>query len=281
MTLRQAIAAAAEQMALDPDLAPTAARDAELLLLHTLALPRTAVYTDAARALTAAEQTAFASAIARRLAHEPVQYIRGTQEFFGFALHVTPATLIPRPETELLVEAALAHLPRERPLRLADVGTGSGAIAIAVAWHLPQAVVVALDHSPAALEIARENARTHGVLDRIRFRHADLLSAEPGPFDAILANLPYVPESDRAGLHPQVRDHEPPSALFGGGTDGLDLYRRLIPQAASSLAPGGLLALEFGAGQRDKLAHLLASWRDPRFLDDLQAIARVALAVHP
>ena len=280
MILRQAIFEAAQEFARDPHLAPTAARDAELLLLHTLALPRTALYTAPARALTAAEQTAFARITARRLAHEPVQYITGTQEFFGLALHVTPATLIPRPETELLVEAALARLPRDRLLRLTDVGTGSGAIAIAVAKHLPHATIVALDQSPAALEVARENARTHGVLDRIRFCHADLLSAEPGPFDAILANLPYVPESDRAGLHPQVRDHEPASALFAGA-DGLDLYRRLIPQAARGLAPGGLLALEFGAGQRDDLAHLLAGWRDLRFLDDLQTVPRVALASRP
>ena len=280
MTLREALTQGTERLQHDPDLAPTSARDAQLLLLHTLTLPRTALYTDPTLALTAAQQTAFRNTLDRRLAHEPIQYITGVQEFFGLPLQVTPATLIPRPETELLVEAALAHLPRHQPLRLADVGTGSGAIAIAVAKHLPHATVVALDQSPAALEVARENARTHGLADRIRFRHADLLSAEPGPFDAILANLPYVPESDRAGLHPQVRDHEPPTALFAGA-DGLDLYRRLIPQTALVLAHDGLLALEFGAGQRDSLAHLLVGWRDVRFLDDLQAIPRVALAIHP
>lgn len=278
MTLRQAISEAVEQLARNPHLAPTAARDAELLLLHATALPRTALYINPARALTTEQQEAFAGAIARRLAHEPLQYITGTQEFFGLALRVTPATLIPRPETELLVEAVLDGVPHDRPVAIADVGTGSGAIAIALAFRLPEARLVAVDLSEAALGVAGENARTHGVDDRIRFTHADLLAAEPGPFDAVVANLPYVPEADRSTLHPQVREHEPPTALFAG-QDGLDAYRRLIPQAANVLAAGGLLAVEFGAGQREGLANLLLTgWQSVRFLDDLQGIPRVCLA---
>lgn len=277
MTLREALTQATEQLRQSPDLAPTASRDAELLLLHTLALPRTILYIDPHRSLDPAQHSAFTAAIVRRLAHEPIQYITATQEFFGLALRVTPATLVPRPETELLVEAALARLPKDRSLRLADIGTGSGAIAIALATHLPLAEILALDLSPAALAIARENAQTHQVANRIHFHQADLLTQQPGPFDAILANLPYIPDTDRATLHPQVRDHEPATALFAG-PDGLDLYRRLIPQAAPALAPRGLLALEFGFGQQATLAHLLTGWRDLKFLDDLQGIPRVALA---
>ncbi len=277
MTIREALTQATEQLSHDRDLVPTASRDAELLLLHTLALPRTILYIDPYRSLTPVQHSAFTAAIDRRLAYEPIQYITGTQEFFGLALRVAPATLIPRPETELLVEAALARLPKDRPLRLADIGTGSGAIAIALATHLPLAEVFALELSPAALVIAHENAQTHQVADRILFRQADLLTQQPGPFDAILANLPYIPDADRSLLHPQVRDHEPAAALFSG-PDGLDLYRRLIPQAAAALAPGGLLGLEFGLGQRDTLADLLTGWRDLEFLDDLQGIPRIALA---
>ena len=280
VTLRQAVSEAAGQLARDPYLAPTAARDAELLLLHVLSLPRTALYTDPARLLTADQQAAFATAIKRRLAHEPVQYIIGSQEFFGLALRVTPATLIPRPETELLVEAVLSRLPADSAIAMADVGTGSGAVAVALASRLPKARFVATDLSEAALGIAEENARTHGVADRIRFVHADLLASQPGPFDAIAANLPYVPETDRAGLHPQVREYEPATALFAG-SDGLDLYRRLLPQAMQALVPAGLLALEFGAGQRDAFTDLLAGWRDVEFLDDLQGIPRIALARRP
>lgn len=283
MTLRQAMEAATRQLRTSPDLASTAARDAELLLLHTLALPRTAIYAHADRHLTSHEQLLYTALIDRRLAHEPIQYILGTQEFFGLALRVTPATLIPRPETELLVEAVLSHLPPRQPISLADVGTGSGAIAIALATHLPEARITAIDLSEAALRIARENAQTHGVLDRICFVHADLLAdvAPPShPLDAIVSNPPYIPERDRPTLHPQVREHEPSTALFAG-TDGLDIYRRLIPQAALALAPEGLLAMEFGAGQRAGLAYLLAGWRDLRFLDDLQRIPRVALAHRP
>ena len=284
MTLREALIQAVERLDRNADLAATANRDAELLLLHTLALPRTALYTDPTRPLTPAEHTAFAIAITRRLAHEPIQYITGTQEFFGLPLRVTPATLIPRPETELLVEAVLAHLPTDRDLHLADVGTGSGAIAIALAVHRPRAHILAIDLSPGALAIARENVLARHLAGRIHFRQSDLLAdveaARLDPFDAVVANLPYIPDAERAALHPQVREHEPATALFAG-TDGLDLVRRLIPQAALALAPSGLLALEFGLGQREALALLLSGWRDLRFLDDLQHIPRVALATRP
>ena len=283
MTLRQAVCAARDQFASVDDLAPTAAQDAELLLLHTLSLPRTTIYAYPGRLLNAREQSAFAAAVARRLQHEPVQYITGEQEFYGLPLLVSAAVLIPRPETELLVEAALDRLPADRPIRLADVGTGSGAIAVAIASRMPQVSITALDLSPLALAIARQNADRHHVTARIHFLESDLFAALPRgtrPFNVILSNPPYIPELDRASLHPQVRDFEPSGALFAGER-GLSLYERLIPQALDHLAPAGLLAMELGAGQQDALTALLRDWKAVQFLNDLQSIPRVVLARRP
>ena len=280
MNLREAVAWGAGRLGEIPDLQETAARDAELLLLHVLGLERVALYRDPDRALRDHEQQAFAEALERRRLSEPVQYITGRQEFYGLDLAVSPATLIPRPETELLVEAALSAL-RGLPgaLHIVDVGTGTGAIAIAVASDLPGAELIAVDLSEAALAVARRNARRHNLGDRISFATSDLLGAVMGraPFDAVLSNPPYVPTGDRAAMHPQVRDWEPEAALFAG-SDGLAIYRRLIPEAAAALRPGGLLAMEFGYGQRDALAGLLEGWDGVRFLDDLQGIPRVVLA---
>ncbi len=220
--------------------------------------------------------------LARRQHHEPIQYILGVQEFYGLPFRVTPAVLIPRPETEHLVEEVLKRLPNDRPLTIADIGTGSGAIAIALAKHLPQASLLALDLSSAALEIAQSNASTLQVSDSIKFTVSDLLEALPlqqrlDYFDAIVSNPPYVPLEAAAELHPQVREYEPASALFAGA-GGLDIYRRLIPQAHQALRPGGLLALEIGHGQREDIAKLLSGWRNLDFQNDLQGIPRVALA---
>jgi release factor glutamine methyltransferase len=232
------------------------------------------------RELTPGQQTDYERSIARRLRYEPIQYITGQQEFYGLTFNVTPAVLIPRPETEHLVEAVLNLLPKDQPLKIVDVGTGSGAIAIALALHLPLAAMTALDISTEALKIAEANARDHDVAGRIRFLKSDLLTdlgPDPGTLDAVVSNPPYVPESDRDILHPQVRDHEPATALFAGGS-GLAIYRRLIPQAHKSLKPNGLLALEIGHGQQEELAALLANWHNVCFLNDLQQIPRVALA---
>jgi release factor glutamine methyltransferase len=283
MTLRQALTAAASQLATDEHLRATAGRDAELLLLHTLQIPRVTLLAHPDREITAEQHTRYRADIGRRLQHEPIQYITGQQEFYGLLLEVTPAVLIPRPETEHLVEAVLARLPKDVPLQIADIGTGSGAIAIALAVHLPQAEIIALDLSPEALAVAAANARGHNVDQRIHLFRSDLLSAvsqSSETFDAVVSNPPYVPESDRATLHPQVRDHEPATALFAG-PDGLDLYRRLIPQAHTALKPNGLLALEIGHGQREALAGLLETWREVAFVDDLQQIPRVAVARKP
>jgi release factor glutamine methyltransferase len=283
MTLREALTVAAAQLASDEHLRATAARDAELLLLHTLQIPRVTLIAHPDDELNANQRSAYEDTIARRLHHEPIQYITGQQEFYGLTLKVTPAVLIPRPETEHLVEAVLRCLPTNRPLRIADIGTGSGAIAIAIAAHLPHAAITALDISAEALAIATANAREHKVADRIRFLQSDLLSAlnrEAETFDVIVSNPPYVAETDRATLHPQVRDHEPATALFAGET-GLDTYRRLIPQAHAALKPNGLLALEIGHDQQDAVAALLQAWQNLSFVNDLQHIARVALAERP
>jgi release factor glutamine methyltransferase len=319
MTLREALTRATLQLDASPGLRADAARDAALLLRHMLGISHAAQLADPNRALTPAQQAAYDALILRRLTCEPIQYITGEQEFYGLALRVTPAVLIPRPETEQLVEAVLAEfsshpadfgcsptetvcpptetvchpaaqrrdlllsLSLRQPLRILDVGTGSGAIAIALAHHLLHAFITAVDLSTAALEVAASNAARHALTDRIRFLASDLLDALPPdeqPFDAIVANPPYVPTADRDALHPQVRDHEPAAALFAG-SDGLDIYRRLIPQALAALATGGLLALEIGQGQRDSIAALLADWTQVRFVDDLQRIPRVALARKP
>ncbi|WP_260703164.1 peptide chain release factor N(5)-glutamine methyltransferase [Edaphobacter flagellatus] len=283
MTVAEAIQSAAQRLAADPHLSDTARRDAELLLLHVANISKAALIADPARELAAEQVSAYETAITRRLRHEPIQYITGTQEFFGLTFTVTPAVLIPRPETEHLIETVLERLPHDRPTHIVDVGTGSGAIAIALAVHLPQANITAVDLSPAALDVARSNTRTHGLDARIRFVLSDLLNAlssEPtyGHLDAIVSNPPYVPSFDAPQLHPQVREHEPTQALFAG-PDGLDIYRRLIPQAHAALKSGGLLAMEIGHGQRDALTILLSPWKNVCFLDDLQGIPRVVLAI--
>jgi len=279
MNLRQSLTAATQQLATDEHLRVEAPRDAELLLLHTLQISRATLLAHPAEELTSDQLYLYERSIHRRLAHEPVQYIIGQQEFFGLAIHVTPAVLIPRPETEHLVESVLARLPHDHPVSIADVGTGSGAIAIALAVHLPEAHITALDLSTEALHIAQLNAENHNVAQRIRFLQSDLFAALPpgAAFDAIVSNPPYVPTSDRADLHPQVREHEPAAALFAG-PEGLDIYRRLIPEAHALLKPQGLLALEIGQGQHPSLTALLANWHDLTFLNDLQQIPRVALA---
>jgi release factor glutamine methyltransferase len=205
-----------------------------------------------------------------------VQYILGEQEFYGLTLKVTPDVLIPRPETEHLVEAALTRAPRDRAVRICDVGTGSGAIAIAIAHHLPLAEVTAVDRSAEALEVARENAAWHGVAGRVRFVQSDLLGAVRGErFDMVVSNPPYVANSEL--LEAQVRLYEPQQALYAGPS-GLEVYRRLIPAAKQAVVDGGWLLLEIGYGQRDAISALLVGWDAVEFVDDLQGIPRVAMA---
>jgi release factor glutamine methyltransferase len=253
-------------------------RDAELLLLRLIERDRAFLLTHPDLLLTTDQTAQYESWLRRRAQHEPIQYILGEQEFFGLTFAVTPDVLIPRPETEHLVEALLACVPHDRPLRIADVGTGSGAIAVALSYALPEAQVTGLDISEAALAIAKRNAETHHVAGRMRFLTSDVLSAVASErFDAIVSNPPYVAEADRASLEPQVRDYEPSGALFAG-TSGLDVYERLIPEAHAALEPGGWLLMEIGQGQRDALTQLLSGWNNVGFIDDLQGIPRVACA---
>ncbi len=282
MNLRQALTAAAARLAENPHLY-NARRDAELLLLDQLGISHAQLLANPDRELTEEEEFFFWQSIHRRAANEPVQYILGKQEFYGLDFHTTPAVLIPRPETELLVEAVLHRLPPNDFLEILDVGTGSGILAVTLAHHLPHAEITAVDISVDAIAVARRNAETHHVGDRIRFVISDLLSTldhKLERFDAIVSNPPYVAETDRASLAPEVRDYEPATALFAGET-GLDIYRRLIPEARNALKPNGLLALEIGQGQRDAIANFLKDWRDLSFLNDLQQIPRVALARRP
>lgn len=253
-------------------------RDAELLLLSVIKHDRAFLLTHPDTELTSKQAAQYAEWLQRRAAYEPIQYILGEQEFFGLAFAVTPDVLIPRPETEHLVETLLARAPRDLALRIVDVGTGSGAIAVALAHALPLAQVTALDISEAALAVALRNAETHGVADRMRFLPSDLLSAVAGErFDAVVSNPPYVAEADRESLESQVRDFEPAVALFGGPS-GMEVYERLIPQAHDALEPRGWLLMELGLGQRDALKRLLSRWDEVSFVDDLQRIPRVACA---
>jgi release factor glutamine methyltransferase len=255
-------------------------RDAELLLRHALRKDRAWLLAHPEIVLTETQAAEYTALLARRAQHEPIQYIFGEQEFFGLRFRVTPAVLIPRPETEHLVEAVLARVPRDRAVRIADVGTGSGAIAVALASALPHAQIDALDISEAALAIAGLNAQANGVSERVHFHRSDLLeSVRQRRFDAIVSNPPYVATTDT--LEPQVQDWEPHAALFAGA-DGLDIYRGMLPPAQVLLREGGLLALELGAGQEEPLRALFSEvggFTDLMFLPDLQGIPRVALAV--
>jgi release factor glutamine methyltransferase len=253
-------------------------RDAELFLLRILKRDRAFLLTHPDALLTEEQTAQYGAWLSRRAAHEPVQYILGEQEFFGLAFEVTPDVLIPRPETEHLVEALLKRVRRLQQMRIADVGTGSGAIAVALACALPQSQITALDISSAALAVARRNATRHQVADRMRFLESDLLSAVMDEsFDAIVSNPPYIPEAERESLEAQVREYEPAGALFAGAS-GLEVYERLIPQAQAALRAGGWLLMEIGHGQRDALAQLLAGWSNVIFVEDLQGIPRVACA---
>lgn len=256
--------------------APNSNRDAELLLMRALGKDRAWLLTHPEDPIAPNQLAQYKTWINRRQKHEPIQYILGEQEFYGLVFHVTPDVLIPRPETEHLVEATLARLPRNTALRIADIGTGSGAIAIALAHKLPQAKITALDISTAALAVAKENAARHNVAERIDFRESDLLEAVAGEtFDAIVSNPPYL--STNENLEQQIRDYEPATALYAGET-GLDIYHRLIPQAKTALKPNGWLLMEIGHSQSKALAELLRDWSDVEFIDDLQGIPRVACA---
>lgn len=278
MTLDEAAAWGAATLGQIPERAPKSRADAALLLRFVLQIDAAMLLAHGDGTLTAEQIAQYRAAIAERCENKPIQYITGQQEFFGLPFRVSPAVLIPRPETEHLVEAALERLRPVPAPRIVDIGTGSGCIAVALAHALPQAQVTALDSSVAALEIARKNAQRNGVAARIRFLESDLLHAvQDECFDAVVSNPPYIALEEREMLPLEVREYEPAQALFAGST-GLEIYERVIAEAQHVLAPGGWLMLEIGHGQRDALTSLLRGWREVEFLDDLQGIPRVVMA---
>ena len=242
-----------------------ARRTAGVLLCHALGIDRTHLLTRSDEQIIDSDYESYLQLVERRAAGEPVQYITGHQEFFGLDFNVTNEVLIPRPETEFLVERVIAlaiEFPGEPNPLIADIGTGSGCIAISLATRLPHARLIATDISAAALEVARANASRHGVSDRIQFVQGDAL--EPlarldveGAVDVLVSNPPYVEEATSELIQREVREWEPHTALFAGA-DGLDFYRRLLPDAPRYLKPGGFVVLEIGYSQLDSIAAMIA-----------------------
>jgi release factor glutamine methyltransferase len=265
---------------------PSAPLAAELLLMHVLGRDRAWLYAHPEFAIDSAIREKFFSLTNKRASGTPTQYLTGNQEFWGLDFEVTPNVLIPRPETEHLIEVILARTTESRrnaPLRIADVGTGSGCIAVALVKELPNAKLFATDVSPAALAVAARNAARHNFTDRITFVECNLLSGLPQhpPFDIIVSNPPYVARRDAATLPIDVRDHEPELALFAG-EDGMSIYPPLIAQATAHLAEGGLLVLELGDGLFEQVGELLeasSGWTRVSATQDLAGIVRVISAI--
>jgi release factor glutamine methyltransferase len=254
--------------------------NAELLLMFTLECDRANLHAHPERVLSADEHARYDHALTERERGVPAQYITGHQEFWAMDLIVSPAVLIPRPETEHVIETVLAHVgraPSPAALRIVDVGTGSGCIALALAKELPDAEVHATDISPAALEIARANAARLRLEGRVHFHQTDLLQGfEPG-FDFVVSNPPYVGESEEDHVQLEVRKHEPHNAIFAGPT-GLEVIQRLVPQARALLKPAGWLVIEISGTIAERVRELLAGWDDLHVTNDLQGIPRVASA---
>ena len=266
---------------------PSARLAAELLLMHVLGHDRAWLYAHPEYELSPEAIAAYEQLVARRSEGIPTQYLTGRQEFWGLEFEVGPGVLIPRPETEHVIEVALARFGARRaePLRIADVGTGSGCIAIALARELPHAEIVATDISSIALEYARRNAERQGVSRRMEFSQGNLLDswlALGGPrnsFDLIVSNPPYVAVNDADHLPREVREHEPGEALFAGA-QGLDVYPVLIDQAAQLLSPNGFFVVEIGHNGADQVRSLLPAplWSDLSVTRDLAGIERVVSA---
>jgi release factor glutamine methyltransferase len=254
---------------------------AEVLLMHTLDCDRAHLFAHPERVLSADETNQYHSFVHERADGRPTQYITGHQEFWGLDLLVSEAVLIPRPETEHSVEAAL-ELARAKSSvkKIVDVGTGSGCIALALAKELPHHEIHATDISEAALAIAQENAERLGF-PRVQFRKCDLLTGtDPGSYDLVVSNPPYVGKDEPEKVQKIVRDWEPHVAVFGGAT-GLEIYERFVPQAFHALRPGGWLVMEIGYSIEQPIRDLLGAWSEVEIKQDLQGIPRVAIARRP
>ena len=261
--------------------------NAELLLMFTLGCDRAYLFAHPERELSSDEESRYKVALDERSRGVPAQYITGHQEFWGMDLIVSPAVLIPRPETEHVIEsvfelkaAGVGHQASGKPQisdRIVDVGTGSGCIALALAKELPDAEIYATDSSAAALEIARANAARHQLDGRVNFLETDLLAGLSGDFDYVVSNPPYVGESEEDTVQLEVRKFEPFSAVFAGKT-GTEVIARLIPQARSALRPGGWLVMEISGTIAEAVSGLLEGWKQLQIKPDLQAIPRVAVA---
>jgi release factor glutamine methyltransferase len=255
--------------------------DARLLAQHVLGWTTERFLTDANTPEPEGFGPGYDALVDRRAAREPLAYIVGAREFWGLEIEVTPAVLVPRPETELLVESFLERFPNPAaPIVLADVCTGSGCVAVAIARERPSARIVATDISGSALVVARRNAERHRVADRMQFVRADLLRGMAGRFDAIVANPPYVPYCHRPTLESEVAHQEPAVAIFAGEI-GMSVIEQLVPQATASLREGGTLMFEFGLGQDDAVGEVISGTRGLTLIDlrrDLQGIPRVAIA---
>lgn len=286
MLLKQALAAAIQQ--LEQSSVGSPRMNGEVLLMFTLGCDRAYLYAHPERQLTSEEESRYEEAVERRSSGYPSQYITGHQEFWGLDLIVTPAVLIPRPETEHIVEVVI-EIARAaeykgqagRP-KLVDVGTGSGAIALALAKELPTAEVIAVDMSPTALEIARANAARLQMESRVHFQESDVLAslARDGSFDFVVSNPPYVALSEADKVQDVVKKHEPKIAVFAG-EHGLDIIRRLLPQAHEALRPGGYLVMEIGFSMSEAVMEIMEGFEEVHAVPDLAGIPRVVVGRRP
>ena len=277
MNLKQALQSAIQQLGQAQVGSPRL--NAETLLMFVLGRDRAYLYAHGERVLSAEEILRYQQLTAERARGVPAQYITGHQEFWGMDLLVSPAVLIPRPETEHVVETVLElSQGRAGNIRIVDVGTGSGCIALALAKELPQAEIHATEISATALEVARANAARHQLAERVHFHQTDLLNDIAGmQFDFVVSNPPYVGESEKDTVEAQVRKFEPQIAVFAGET-GMEVFAKLIPQALKVLSPGGWVVMELAFSSYDRVRQLLLNWSDLRFSNDLQGIPRVVAA---
>jgi release factor glutamine methyltransferase len=266
----------------------TAAQESRWLVEHVLELGSHHLASKGQEPVSAEQWAHAVSLASRRAAREPLQYILGTQEFCGLEFQVSPAVLIPRPETEVLVQEAVRAVDLDKASVLVDVGTGSGCVAVALATILGNARIVAVDRSPEALAVAKGNAERHAVAEKIEWIEGDLLSAlrergMAGAVDVIVSNPPYIAEADWAGLQPEVREFEPRSALFSGPT-GTEFHERLLRESKEFLVPGGMLVMEIGQGQCAavrQMAEHIGGYAPLRVVEDEAGIERVVIARRP